>query len=188
MKKIEMTIDKIPGLSGLVESISNNVSVFIITTLEPFVKPLISTAVGALGQTSQAVIDNHDQEEVWNDGNASDPTHSFLSKDHFALILNQPAGEVAQTIVEYAVNLVVKAWDDNSMNPQSVTEPILECLFHPDFNNPNCELGFTIGKDLLTPSANSANDARQAARLVRRMWTRQAGDLEPIDLRRRPRS
>jgi hypothetical protein len=39
MKKIEMTIDKIPGLSGLVEKISNNVSVFIITTLEPFVKP-----------------------------------------------------------------------------------------------------------------------------------------------------
>jgi hypothetical protein len=140
MKKIENTIDRIPGLSGLVEKISNNVSVFIITTLEPFVKPLIGTAVGALGQTSQAVIDNHDQEEVWNDPNASDPTHSFLSKDHFALILNQPAGEVAKTVVEFTVNLVVKAWDDNSMSPQQVTEPVLECLFHPDFNNPNCKL------------------------------------------------
>lgn len=134
----QITIDKIPGLSGLVEKISNNVSVFIITTLEPFVKPLIGTAVGALGQTSQAVIDSHDQEEVWNDWNASDPTHSFLSKDHFALILNQPAGEVAKTVVEFTVNLVVKAWDDPSMPPHAVTEPVLECLFHPDFNNPHC--------------------------------------------------
>lgn len=121
------------------EKISNNVSVFIITTLEPFVKPLIGTAVGALGQTSQAVIDNHDQEEVWNNFNASDPTHSFLSKDHFALILNQPAGEIARTIVEYTVNLVVKAWEDPSMPPHAVTESVLECLFHPSFNNPNCE-------------------------------------------------
>lgn len=178
MKKIEMTIDKIPGLSGLVEKISNNVSVFIITTLEPFVKPLIGTAVGALGQTSQAVIDNHDQEEVWNDGNASDPTHSFLSKDHFALILNQPAGEVARTIVEYAVNLVVKAWDDNGMDPHSVTEPILECLFHPDFNNPNC---MSPAFAPLTISANPTNDARQDARLARWMRSRQAGDLEQVD-------
>lgn len=134
-----MTIDKIPGLSGLVEKISNNVSVFIITTLEPFVKPLIGTAVGALGQTSQAVLACHDQEEVWNDWNASDPTHSYLSKDHFALILNQPAGEIARTIVEFTVNLVVKAWDDPSMPPHAVTEPVLEALFHPDFVNPHCE-------------------------------------------------
>ncbi|WVF72344.1 hypothetical protein IAT40_007158 [Kwoniella sp. CBS 6097] len=133
MKRIENTIDRIPGLSGLVEKISNSVSVFIITTLEPFVKPLVGTATSALGQTSQAVIDSHDQYEVWNDYNASDPTHSFLSKDHFGLILNHPAGEIAQTVVEYTVNLVVKAWDDNSMHTSQVTEPVLEALFHPDF-------------------------------------------------------
>ncbi|KAK8869938.1 hypothetical protein IAR55_000506 [Kwoniella newhampshirensis] len=135
MKRIENTIDRIPGLSGLVEKISNSVSVFIITTLEPFVKPLLGTATSALGQSSQAVIDSHDQYEVWNDYNASDPTHSFLSKDHFGLILNQPAGEIAQVIVEYTVNLVVKAWDDNSMHPDQVTESVLEALFHPDFGN-----------------------------------------------------
>ena len=84
----QMTIDRIPGLSGVVEKITNSISVFIITTLEPFVKPLIGTATEALGSSSQAVIDSHDQEEVWNNPNASDPTHSFLSKDHFGLILN----------------------------------------------------------------------------------------------------
>ena len=62
------------------EKISNSISVFVITTLEPFVKPLIGTATTTLGQTSQAVIDSHDQYEVWNDWNASDPTHSYLSK------------------------------------------------------------------------------------------------------------
>lgn len=32
---------------------------------------------------SGEVIDSHDQYEVFNDPNAGDPTHSFLSKDHF---------------------------------------------------------------------------------------------------------
>jgi hypothetical protein len=151
------TIDRIPGLAGLVEKISNSIAVFIVTTLEPFVKPLIGTATTALGQSSQAVIDSHDQYEVWNDWNASDPSHSFLAKvsillrtrrthhcplikDHFALILNQPAGEIAQTIVEYTVNLVVKAWDNPSMPIDQVTEQVLQCLFHPDFHDGHCRL------------------------------------------------
>ncbi|ORX39730.1 putative heterokaryon incompatibility protein HET-C [Kockovaella imperatae] len=135
MKRIENTIDRIPGLASLVEKLTNSISVFIITTLEPFVKPLLGSATSALSSSSQAVIDSHDQYEVWNDWNSSDPTHSFLSKDHFALILNQPAGEIAKVVVEYAVNLVVKAWDDPGMSTQQVTEPILECLFHPDFHD-----------------------------------------------------
>ncbi|EIW69543.1 hypothetical protein TREMEDRAFT_73894 [Tremella mesenterica DSM 1558] len=128
MKKIEDT-----SLGPLVEKISNSVSVFILTTIEPFVKPLLGTATSALGTSSQAVIDSHDQYEVWNDFNASDPTHSFLSKDHFALLLNEPAGKIASVIVEYSVNLVVKAWDNPNMPTEQVTEPVLECLFHPDF-------------------------------------------------------
>ncbi|KAL7422224.1 hypothetical protein Q5752_002870 [Cryptotrichosporon argae] len=133
MKKIENTIDRIPGLGSLVEKVSNSVAVFIITTLEPFVKPLMGTAVGALGQSSQAVIDSHDQYEVWNDWNASDPTHSFLSKDHFGLILNEPAGEVAKIVVQYTVERVVKAWDDTNIAPTQISEDVLQCLFHPDF-------------------------------------------------------
>lgn len=59
--------------------------------------------------------------------------NSFLSKDHFGLILNEPAGRVAQVIVENAVRLVVSAWDNTSMDTRGVTENILECLFHPAF-------------------------------------------------------
>ncbi|TYJ55362.1 hypothetical protein B9479_003977 [Cryptococcus floricola] len=140
MKKIENTIDRIPGLAGIVEKISNSVSVFIITTLEPFVKPLLGTATQALGESSQAIIDSHDQYEVWTNPNASDPTHSYLSKDHFALILNQPAGEIAKIVVEHTVNLVVKAWDDTSMNTNQVTESALEALHHPAFATGNSEI------------------------------------------------
>ena len=53
---------------------------FVITTIEPYVKPLLGTATEALANTSQEVISSHDQEIVWNDWNCSDPTHSFLSK------------------------------------------------------------------------------------------------------------
>lgn len=85
MKKIENTLDKIPLLGALVEKISNSVSVFIMTTLEPYVKPLLGTATSALGDSSQALLDAHkdDQFEVWNNPNSTDPTHSFLSKVSF---------------------------------------------------------------------------------------------------------
>ncbi|WWC69599.1 uncharacterized protein I206_103542 [Kwoniella pini CBS 10737] len=165
MKRIENTIDRIPGLSGLVEKISNSVSVFIITTLEPFVKPLVGTATAALGQTSQAVIDSHDQYEVWNDPYASDPTHSFLSKDHFGLILNQPAGEIAQIVVEYTVKLVVQAWDNNSMPVEQVTEPVLEALFHPEFHNGRSE----IQKRMLDKMKNWIDTVHQKQEILNRL-------------------
>jgi ribosomal protein S5 len=61
---------------------------------------------------------------VFNDQNASDPTHSVLSKvrltfrsgrttlipaqDHFGIILNEPAGKVAKAVVEHSVKLIVE--------------------------------------------------------------------------------
>ena len=61
---------------------------------------------------------------MFNDPNASDPTHSVVSKvcptlvlahtkltpaqDHFGIILNEPAGKVAKAVVEYSVNLIVE--------------------------------------------------------------------------------
>ncbi|KAK7041417.1 hypothetical protein VNI00_009283 [Paramarasmius palmivorus] len=134
-KKIEKTIEKIPGLGPLIEKLMDSISVFVFTTLEPFLKPILQTSTSALSAASGEVIDNHDQYEVFNDPRASDPTHSFLSKDHFNLILNEPAGHVAKVIVSNTVQLVVKAWDDTSMNPRQVSEEILACLFHPDFHD-----------------------------------------------------
>ena len=54
----------------------------------------------------------------------------MLSKDHFGLILNEPAGKIAQVIVEYAVNLIVPAWGNNE-DADQVINKILESFHHP---------------------------------------------------------
>ncbi|KAF8903359.1 heterokaryon incompatibility protein Het-C-domain-containing protein [Gymnopilus junonius] len=140
VKKIEKTIEKIPGLGPLIEKIMDSISVFVFTTLEPFLKPILKAATSGLSAASGEVIDNHDQYEAFNDPRCSDPTHSFLSKDHFNLILNEPAGHVARIIITYTVKQVVKAWDDTSVNVHQLTEDVLQCLFHPDFHNSNSQI------------------------------------------------
>ncbi|KAJ1311238.1 hypothetical protein OPQ81_009738 [Rhizoctonia solani] len=140
MKKIEKTIEKIPGLGALIEKITDNLAVFIYTTLEPFMKPILQSATTALQTGSAEVINSHDQYEVFNDPRASDPTHSFLSKDHFGLILNEPAGNLAKIIVSHSVRMVVNAWDNPSVHSRQVIEPILACMFHPDFHDPNSQV------------------------------------------------
>lgn len=131
MMTIEQTIERIPGLSSLVEKIGNSLSVFVYTLLEPYVQPIVKQALGGLQSSSQQVINNEDQFEVFNNPNASDPTHSMLSKDHFGLVLNEVAGNLGLIIVRHAVPLVVKAWDDPSINAQQTADECLAVLFHP---------------------------------------------------------
>ena len=76
-----------------------------------------------LGEGSKAVIDSDDQYKVFDDPDASDPSHSLLSKDHFNLILNEPAGKIAQVVVENTVNEIVQAWADNS-DPDQVIDRV----------------------------------------------------------------
>ncbi|KAF8586868.1 Het-C-domain-containing protein [Ramaria rubella] len=140
VKKIEKTIEKIPGLGPLIEKLMDSIAVFVYTTLEPYLKPLLQTASSALSTSSAEVINTHDQYEVFNDPRASDPTHSFLSKDHFNLILNEPAGQLAKLIVTHTVKLVVKAWDDTSVNVHQISEDILSCFFHPDFHDSHSQI------------------------------------------------
>lgn len=140
VKKIELTIESIPGLGPLLEKIMDAISVLVFTTLEPLLKPLMTSATSGLQTASGEVIDKNDQYEVFNLPNATDPTHSFLSKDHFNLLLNEPAGHLAKIIVTHAVDLIVRAWDDSNMNVHHVTEDILQCLFHPDFHNENSKI------------------------------------------------
>ncbi|KIM46972.1 hypothetical protein M413DRAFT_440527 [Hebeloma cylindrosporum] len=140
VKSISKTIEKIPGLGPLLEKLMDAISVFVFTTLDPFLRPILKVTTTGLQSASGEVIDTQDQYEVFNDPLASDPTHSFLSKDHFNLILNEPAGKIAQVIVVSTVKLVTKAWDDTSVNPNQVIEEILQCLFHPDFHNPNSQV------------------------------------------------
>lgn len=73
---IEKTIERIPGLSSLVERLTNAINKFIFLQLEPYVRPILQTATGTLQQGSATVINNADQFRVFDDAYASDPTHA----------------------------------------------------------------------------------------------------------------
>ncbi|PWN19006.1 Het-C-domain-containing protein [Microstroma glucosiphilum] len=135
MMGVESTIEKIPGLENLLETIGNSLSTFTMTLIEPFVKPLISSALNGLQATSGAVVSGVDQYEVFNDPSASDPTHTQLAKDHFNLILNEVAGNVAIIIDRHVVNTIVASWDDNR-DPQQVADECLAPMFHPFWQHP----------------------------------------------------
>ncbi|PIL31522.1 hypothetical protein GSI_06224 [Ganoderma sinense ZZ0214-1] len=128
IKKIEM----VPGLSDLIENLTNALNAFVYTVLAPYVAPILKQVTQVLTEGSKAVIDTEDQYEVFDNPNASDPSHSLLSKDHFALILNEPAGMIAQVVVQNSVKLLVQAWFDNS-NPDEIIDRILEAFHHPWF-------------------------------------------------------
>ncbi|KPV75411.1 uncharacterized protein RHOBADRAFT_36269 [Rhodotorula graminis WP1] len=148
VKGIENTIEKIPGLSALTEKITNSVNAFVFTTIEPMIKPIMGQATQVLTQGSAAVIDNPEQYEVFSNPHASDPSHSFLSKDHFALLLNEPAGQVAVVILSYTVKLIVKAWEDNSQNPQDIAHKVLAAFHHPYFYDDSQEIQRLMGETL----------------------------------------
>ncbi|KAM0787789.1 hypothetical protein ACM66B_003843 [Microbotryomycetes sp. NB124-2] len=145
VKGIEIGISKVPGLSKLVDKLTESINRFVFVTLEPLLKPIMGQATQSLQQGSAAVVHNEDQFEVFNDPHASDPTHSFLSKDHFSLILNEPAGRIAQIVVEHTVKLIVKAWEDASKDPNAVAREVLECLHHPYFYNDNSSIQREMG-------------------------------------------
>ncbi|KAJ3830304.1 Het-C-domain-containing protein [Lentinula raphanica] len=127
-EKIEM----IPGLSSLIDELTNALNAYVYTVIAPWLTPILTQATSVLGEGSKAVIDTEDQYEVFNNPDASDPSHSLLSKDHFGLILNEPAGKVAQLVVVYSTELIVKAWADDS-DPDRVIDQILEAFHHPYF-------------------------------------------------------
>jgi hypothetical protein len=103
VRAINNTIAKIPGLESLVEKISETLTVFILSLLAPFVRPIIDAVSDSLKKGSSTVVEAsaNSQYEPWNDPRCTDPTHSMLSKDHFSNVLNSCAGKVASSILQY---------------------------------------------------------------------------------------
>ena len=105
VKAINATIAKIPGLEALIQRISETLTLFILTLLAPFVRPIINKVSESLKMGSTGVINASQDQQYgpWNDPSCTDPTHSMLSKDHFTNILNPLAGRVAATVLQYIV-------------------------------------------------------------------------------------
>ncbi|CDO73164.1 hypothetical protein BN946_scf185007.g219 [Trametes cinnabarina] len=130
-KDIIEKIELIPGLSDLIDGLTNALNAVVYTILAPYISPILKQVTDVLMEGSKAVIDTEDQYQVFDNPDASDPSHSLLSKDHFALILNEPAGKIALVVVRNSVKLLVDAWFNDNVNPDQVIDQILEAFHHP---------------------------------------------------------
>ncbi|KAL3495833.1 heterokaryon incompatibility protein Het-C-domain-containing protein [Aspergillus germanicus] len=137
VRRISSIIEKIPGLEALVEKISETVTVFIMSLLAPFIRPIINAASQSLQTGSAGVIDasGKHQYEPWTNPQCTDPTHSMLSKDHFTNVLNEPAGHVASAILKYVTPRVLHAWENISISEDQVLHDALQVFHHPALRN-----------------------------------------------------
>ena len=142
VKAISLTLEKIPGLEALVEKITETVTLFILSLLAPYIRPIINAVSTQLKTGSSTVIDASGKQQFgpWQDPHCSDPTHSMLSKDHFSNILNEPAGQVASTILQYVAPRIIYAWQHPDIPVEQVLSDVLRVLHHPAIRDPHCEL------------------------------------------------
>ncbi|KAF3014260.1 hypothetical protein E8E14_010758 [Neopestalotiopsis sp. 37M] len=110
-----------------------------------FLAVMIESSVKELRNAVKAAKDRVDAEAakaasaaVYEDGSdASDPSHSDLSKDHFSNVLNQPSGLVATVTTNWTVQQVVRCWDDPKIDANETIDEILTILHHPAFPGKN---------------------------------------------------
>ena len=82
VKLVNATIEKIPGLEALVEKISETLTLFILSLLAPYIRPIINAVSAQLKAGSGGVIDasGRHQYEPWTDPHCSDPTRTYILK------------------------------------------------------------------------------------------------------------
>lgn len=146
VRKLNSIIEKIPGLEAIIDKINETLTVFIMSLLAPFVRPLINAASKSLQAGSAGVIDasGKHQYEPWTDPHCTDPTHSLLSKDHFANVLNEPAGRVASAILKYVAPRVLYAWQHIDIPEHEVLEDCTSVFHHPALRNMHNEAHRTM--------------------------------------------
>ena len=142
VKVISATIEKIPGLEALVEKITETLTLFVLSLLAPYIRPIINAVSKQLKAGSGGVIDasGKHQYEPWTDPHCSDPTHSLLSKDHFSNVLNEPAGQVASTILQYVAPRVIYAWQHPDIPVEQILNDITRVFHHPALRDQHCQL------------------------------------------------
>ncbi|KAF8866883.1 Het-C-domain-containing protein [Acephala macrosclerotiorum] len=142
VRAINNTIAKIPGLESLIEKISETLTVFVLSLLAPFIRPIIEAVSKTLKDGSSTIVEAsaNQQFEPWNDPHCSNPTHSMLSKDHFSNKLNGVAGRVATTILQYAAPRILYAWENPGIPVDEVMTDILRAFHHPALRDESIEI------------------------------------------------
>ncbi|KAG8997572.1 hypothetical protein FRB94_007596 [Tulasnella sp. JGI-2019a] len=137
-KVLESTKHVVDGLAYAKDKmgiLKDNLDVYVLKGLEPIMTPLISLLTQSIYRLMDAVLIDEDAEwEVFNNTRSTNPSHSLLSKDHFRIILNEPAGMIARISIMHAVDRVVQLWTNPSMNVDSTIDDIVDCIFHPNFS------------------------------------------------------
>lgn len=68
---IEHTLEQL-GLDDYIDELTNALSILVLTTLEPYVAPIIKNVTEGLSAGSSAILQQEDQLLVFNDDNASE--------------------------------------------------------------------------------------------------------------------
>ncbi|OAX81665.1 hypothetical protein ACJ72_03997 [Emergomyces africanus] len=141
VKNLSSAFEKIPGLSTLMEKISETLSIFVFSLLAPFIRPVIKIASSKLqlGSAELTAAEARTQFEPWTNPACTDPTHSFLSKDHFSNVLNDPAGRVASAVVKFVVPRVLYAFQHVDVPIDQVLDDCVSILHHPAFRRSDNE-------------------------------------------------
>lgn len=119
---------------ALVNDYSNQVTFQLLNTI-------IQSSVTELRNALKAAKSKVDEEAaaaesaaVYESGSeASDPSHSDLSKDHFCNALNPVAGMVATVTTNWTTQQIVRCWDDPTKNVDMTIDSIVAALHHPAF-------------------------------------------------------
>lgn len=127
--------DSSSALGMMASSIADALAAFTNSIINPIINPILEAVTEILHASVTLLSYHDDQIDVWINSKSTDPTHSRLSKDHFAAYLNEPAGLVAAEVVKYIVPFVVEAWEDPSVDPQSVVDEALQTFHHPALAN-----------------------------------------------------
>ncbi|KAI8635369.1 heterokaryon incompatibility Het-C [Xylariaceae sp. FL1651] len=106
---------------------------FLAVMIESSVKELRNAVKAAKERVDSEAAKSSSAAVYKDDSEASDPSHSDLSKDHFGNVLNPPAGLVATVTTNWTVQQVVKCWDDPKLDAQKVIDEIITILHHPAF-------------------------------------------------------
>lgn len=119
---------------ALVSDYSNQVTFQLLHTI-------IQSSVTELRNALKAAKSKVDEEAaaaesaaIYESGSdASDPSHSDVSKDHFCNALNPIAGMVATVTTNWTTQQIVRCWDDPTKNVDMTIDSIVAALHHPAF-------------------------------------------------------
>ncbi|KDR64886.1 hypothetical protein GALMADRAFT_131490, partial [Galerina marginata CBS 339.88] len=131
VRAILEVLDKI-GLKEWMDKINEIINKAVWTIIAGIVTPALDGLTSVVDKGHEDLLYVEKQTKVFTKADCSDPTHSWLAKDHFKNSLHLPAAKVAEVVVEDCVRKITAAWT-NQTDPDTIINEILETLHHPYF-------------------------------------------------------